>query len=52
MSKNKSLLNPRQYAYRPNSSCENEIINITEDMDNGEIALFGLVDLCKELEKK
>ena len=51
---NNSLLNPRQYAYRPNSSCENAILNITEDIYKaigiGEIALFSLIDLSKAFE--
>ena len=48
---NNNLLNESQYAYRNNSSTEQALVNVTEQIykfiDKGKIYLFVLLDLSK-----
>ena len=48
---NNNLLNESQYAYRNNSSTEQALVNVTEQIyksiDNGKISLLVLLDLSK-----
>ena len=48
---NNNLLNESQYAYRNNSSTEQALVNVTEQIyksiDKGKISLLVLLDLSK-----
>ena len=48
---NNKLLNESQYAYRNNSSTEQTLVNVAEQIyksiDRGKISLLGLLDLSK-----